>query len=186
MNNTRTDRPDDGLNRAIADLDWDIEPANDLWPQVESTIRFRAKKPQHRNYWPPMALAASVLLAVSAIIFSFTSWQRVDQMKEMQASMALFQQSHISLIEQQHNLVRAQLTAVLAQGPDHIDPQLATEITAVLKSIDSASLEIKKAIEVQPFDSSYASMLARTYQRETRLLNQLTSSDNRSNDSTSI
>lgn len=174
MTNNQQDPQDATLNRAIIDLDWEMQPEHDLWPLIGSAIRFTPQKAKRRSYWPQMAIAASVLLTTGALVFSFMSYQRSDQTQQLQAQMVVFQQGHIAVIEQQHALVRAQLTSVLAQSSEHINPQLAIEIKAVLSTIDAASLEIKSAIEMQPFSTGYASMLARTYQRENRILNQLT------------
>ena len=184
--NTENNKPevssieDQRLNRQIADLAWDLQPERDLWPEIESSIRTHKKNPQWFSNWAPMAMAASLILAVGAASLSFMSFQRADQMQEMQASMVEFQKSQVALIEQQHQLVRAQFLVMFEQGGDRLDPQFVTEIKGVLDTIDRASVEIKNAIKTQPFANDYPSMLARTYQRETNLLNQISKKQTKS------
>ena len=172
--------------RYLDQLHWDIEPARDLWPAVHSNIRFAAKPTfpagletattssvasGSRRLWVPMSMAACMMLALGAFIMSSMSFQRAQDTYELQASYIEYQQSQISLIEQQHTQVRAQFTALLGGELGPINPTTVAEVQAVLLTIDTASLELKQAIIAQPTNSNYPSMLARTYQQELKLLN---------------
>lgn len=168
----------------LDELEWDIQPDRDLWPDVHSNIRF-AGKPQRlhqpaitvaapnavRRLWMPMSMAACMLLALGAFVMSSMSFQRAQDTYELQASYIEYQKGQISLIEQQHKQVRVQFTALLNGELGPINPATVAEVQAVLLTIDNASLELKEAILAQPTNSNYSSMLARTYQEELKLLN---------------
>lgn len=175
----------------IKELEWDIQPERDLWPDIKSSIRF-AGKPEtidsssdpvasidsnvavisaKRLPWVPMSVAACLMLAFGAFLMSTLSLQKAQQTYDLQANYIEYQKSQISLIEQQHQQVRAQFTALLSGEIGNLNPSSVAEITAVLMTIDDASIELKKAILAQPMNANYSTMLARTYQQELRLLN---------------
>jgi len=171
----------------LDELNWDIEPERDLWPDVHSNIRFAGKpkvefeyeQPEAvatgpgtvRRLMMPISMAACMILALGAFIMSSMSFQRAQDTHELQASYIEFQKSQISLIERQHQHVRAQFTALLSGELGPINPTTVAEVQAVLLTIDNASLELKEAILAQPTNANYSSMLARTYQEELNLLN---------------
>lgn len=178
MNDKQAD--DKQLNQALMALDWEIEPERDLWPDISSRIRFaeRANKsstPSTKQYWAPAAIAASMLFALGALVFSSMSYTTSQQAYEMQANYIEYQKLQISLIEQQHKKVRAEFVALLSGQYGEVDPNTVAEVQAVLMTIDSASAELKQAILAQPLNSHYSTMLARTYQEELKLLNKLKS-----------
>jgi hypothetical protein len=168
----------------LDELNWDIQPDRDLWPDVHSNIRFAGKPelliksitlPAHKSavqrLWMPMSMAACMMLALGAFVMSSLSFQRAQDTYQLQASYIDYQKSQISLIEQQHAHVRAQFTTLLSGELGTINPATVAEVQAVLLTIDSASLELKEAILAQPTNANYSSMLARTYQQELKLLN---------------
>jgi hypothetical protein len=169
------------VNQALMTLDWDVQPDRDLWPDISSRIRFAAKPKTKQYNWAPAAIAACMLFAFGALVFSSLSYQRSQQTYAMQASYIDYQKSQINLIEQQHKHVRAQFVALLSGQHGSIDSQTVAEVQAVLMTIDSASVELKQAILAQPLNTNYSTMLARTYQDELRLLNKF-----KSNSGTSI
>lgn len=178
-------RDDDNI---IKELEWDIQPERDLWPDIKSNIRF-AGKPEavdsssdpvvsidnnvaaKRRPWVPMSVAACLMLAFGAFLMSTLSLQKAQQTYDLQANYIEYQKTQISLIEQQHQQVRAQFTALLSGEIGNLNPSSVAEITAVLMTIDDASIELKKAILAQPMNANYSTMLARTYQQELKLLN---------------
>lgn len=185
----KNDKKDDVLEQ----LNWDIEPDRDLWPEIQSKLdaksepasltslelqtqaqgkvvqmptRIGGQKP-----WLAVSMAACMMLALGAFIMSSMSFQRAQDTYELQASYIEYQKSQIGLIEQQHSQVRAQFTALLNGDLGTIDSATVAEIEMVLLTIDNASLELKQAILAQPTNSSYAAKLARTYKEELKLLN---------------
>jgi len=181
--NSKKHSTDDDV-KYLGELNWDIQPERDLWPDIQSDIRF-AGKPDLlvqsttlqaqtsivQRLWIPMSMAACMILALGAFVMSSMSFQRAQDTYQLQASYIDYQKSQISLIEQQHAHVRAQFTTLLSGDLGAINPATVAEVQAVLLTIDNASLELKSAILAQPTNANYASMLARTYQQELKLLN---------------
>lgn len=169
------------LNQALMSLSWDIEPGRDLWPDISSRMRFadqanaQHNTPKPRQYWAPTAIAACLICAFGALVFSSISYQRTQQTYALQATYIDYQKTQIKLIEQQHSQVRNQFVALLAGQFGEIDPITVAEVQAVLMTIDSASSELKQAILAQPMNTTYSTMLARTYQQELKLLNKFKS-----------
>ena len=100
--NDKTDNNSQKTNnetRYLDELNWDIKPERDLWPDIHSNIRFagKPKRPvefdheasltitgsrQARRLWMPMSMAACMMLALSAFIMScllYTSPSPRDQ-----------------------------------------------------------------------------------------------------------
>ena len=166
-------------NTSLPELEWDIQPERDLWPDIHSNIRFSPRETQKskRSYWVPSAIAACMMMAMGAFVMSSLSYQRAQDTYDLQASYVEYQKSQILLIESQHKQVRAQFAALLDGELGPIDPEAVAEIQMVLMSIDEASLELKQAILAQPMNAKYSTMLARTYQEELKLLNKFKKSN---------
>lgn len=167
----------------LNELDWDIPPERDLWPGIKSNIRFsgkpetfelddvEAKASSQRMTWLPISVAACLILACGAFVMSSLSLHKAQQSYDLQANYIEYQKTQIGLIEQQHQQVRAQFTALLSGEVGDLNSSSMAEISAVLMTIDDASSELKKAILAQPMNSNYSAMLARTYQKELKFLN---------------
>jgi hypothetical protein len=164
------------ITRQLADLNWEIEPERDLWPDISSRIRFadRRRPKYKKSVWMPLTLAASVAVAATALFFAGLNYQKAEDAQIYQAEMERkYHESQLALIEQQHQMVRVQLAQLVQNGDARFDEVFKMEATALMKNIDNASAEIKKALLVQPNNPDYTSMLMRTYQYEMKLLNQI-------------
>ena len=164
------------LNHKLSNLDWDIQPDRDLWGDISTKIRFADKARKKTFTWMPVAMAASVLLATGALVFSTMTYQRLQDAEQYQASLVSYQNSHIALVDQQHQMVRAQLLNYVGSDSTAADPLLISELETLMANIDLAAAEIKKALILQPNNLNYTSMLVRTYQHEVNFLNTIQSS----------
>ena len=169
------ERPDD-LGRRLTELDWDMQPKRDLWPDISSRIHFsdRKIKAKARPAWLPFAMAASVVVATVSLVFSTMSLQRSNDADKYATTLAMYQQAQIQLIDQQHQMVRVQFSQLLERERDTLSAGFITEVENLMMTVDQASAEIKKAMAAQPNDPDYASMLVRTYQQELKFLNKVT------------
>ena len=167
------------LDQHLARLQWDIPPERDLWPDTSSRIKFADRRKKITAIWQPLAVAASLVLAVGAIVFTGATYQMNVETKRLQANTVLFQQAQLALIEQQHKMVRVQFTQLLQHNRNSMNPQLVSVSEILMSTIDHAAAEIKNAMVLQPNDPNYASKLVSTYQQEVNMLNRI-SSDNRS------
>ncbi len=187
----------DKPRNTLHDLNWDIPPERDLWADIDSNIRFSGKpkrefdvaahtnvpnidagKPTRR--WAPIAIAACAVMAVMSVVMSGLSLQRANQTYELQAKMVEYQQSHIALMEQQHQTVRAQFVSFIENHAAPYDAEAANELRATLATFDKASAQLKEALIAHPTNSSYATTLAQTYQQEAELLNKIKAQATRS------
>lgn len=165
------------LEHELQNLDWDIEPSRDLWPDISSKIRFAERRASHsdskRRVLAPFAIAASTVIAAVSLTFSYMSYQMVQETNRNQQSLALYQQAQLNLIEEQHKLVRVQFISLLQNDADQLNAEFVSEAKQLMLQIDQASAEIKRAIEQQPNNPDFAAMLASTYQQEVKLLNKV-------------
>lgn len=187
MNDRFNSMTDDELNKKIAELNWEVSPQRDLWPDIYSKIRFSERTQptvpqdllasQHvpQRGWAPFAIAASAVLACVSLLFSSMSYQYAQDSKRNQQAMLLYQQAQLSLIEEQHQMVRVQFVQLLEQESDTLSPDFVNEIQMVMSNVDTAAAQIKEAIKSQPNNPDYASMLVSTYQHELKLLNRVKS-----------
>ena len=172
----KTQTPDNrDPGEKLQSLDWDIQPDRDLWPGISARIRAPERPHAYRRSWFPAAMAASLVVAVTALSFSYFSFQNVRQTNAQIAALAELQKAQIAILEQQHALVRTQFAALLEDTNGALNPVLVSEIKSALADFDRASAEIKNAIAVQPNDPRYASMLMNAYQQEVRLLKKIQS-----------
>lgn len=188
MTTDNTDQPilsasEAAFSQRMGELDWDIQPKHDLWPDISSKIRFADKRKQHtlsgdtqsKNRWMPFAVAASTIFAVVALIFSTMSYQYAQDTKKHNSILVQYQQAQLELIDQQHQMVRIQFARLLKEQSDTLNPVFVTEVNNLMMNIDQAASEIKNALVTQPNNPSYTSMLVNTYQQELKLLNKVKS-----------
>ena len=168
---------DERLSKELAELEWEVEPQRDLWPEIEARIQFsdRAKSKRRSRNWAPFAVAASVTLAVVSVMFSSFTVMNTQRIAQTQEAMMLYQQAQLDLIEEQHQMVRVQFVQILQQGGSSLNPAFVDEIQQVMSDVDSAAEQIKEAMKTQPNNPDYASMLVSTYQHELKLLNRIKS-----------
>lgn len=171
------------FSQRMGELDWDIQPQRDLWPDISSQIRFANKRKQHtpnnqvqsNKPWLPYAVAASTVFAVVSLMFSTMSYQYAQDTKKQNAILVQYQQAQLGLIDQQHKMVRVQFSRLLEEQGDSLNPAFVTEVNNLMISVDQAASEIKNALVTQPNNPNYTSMLVNTYQQELKLLNKVKS-----------
>jgi hypothetical protein len=186
MSTDNSDQPIDSVSQAefgqhMGELDWDIQPKRDLWPDISSKIRFHDKRRQHTSNsgsqtnkpWLPFAIAASTVFAVVALMFSVMSYQYAQDSKKQNAALVQYQQSQLELIDQQHRMGRVQFARLLEEHSGSLNPTFVTEVSNLMMNIDQAASEIKNALVAQPNNPSYTLMLVSTYQQELNLLNKV-------------
>jgi hypothetical protein len=184
MSTDKSDQPISSVSQPafgqhMGELDWDIQPKHDLWPNISSKIRFADKRKQHtpnsgpqtNKPWLPFAVAASTVFAVVSLMFSVMSYQSAQDSKQQNAVLVQYQQSLLELIDQQHRMVRVQFARLLEEQSGSLNPAFVTEVSNLMMNIDQAASEIKNALVTQPNNPSYTLMLVSTYQQELNLLN---------------
>lgn len=177
MNDKITPLDHQSLSVELADMQWEISPERDLWPDIEQRLSHLSpikKNPAQRG-WMPYAVAACLILTVASTFLASMAMINSQRMVQAQEAMALYHQAQLDLIEQQHQLVRVQVVKLLALENNNLNPNLVAEMKKVMVDVDLASAQIKNAIKLQPNNPEYPSMLVSTYQHELKLLNRIRS-----------
>ena len=171
--NDPTDIAEHSIIRQARILNNEIEPETDLWPAIADRIR---ELPQQEvdqprtNHWMPVALAATVLIAISALSFVGYSNYALQQ----QVHMTAFNESTIDLIEQPYLAARTSYLTTLATEEQQMSPEVREVLKKNLKIIDNATREIRLALAENPNDPFLTAALLQTRQKELELLNQVT------------
>ena len=154
----------------LGNLDWDIEPSRDLWPEISAKLKqdsnlsgatdlqstdgfeplqVRDNIRSHPS-WMPVAMAACLTIAIGSLSLSYYSMNRNSEYMELQAAVLMQHQETIRAIEAQHEEVKTNLVALLSNQNGALSPTLVAEAQAILNTTDAASEQIKRAIENSP------------------------------------
>lgn len=174
---------DDVLSQAIGE--WrDETPARDLWPGVAARLAAPVA-PTRRPValsWPQLALAASLLMAVT----SGLTWLAARQAPTPAAGPApiVAQGESAGVVEggivkanfadAQYNAAVSDLEQILYSERDRLDPRTVLVIERNLKAIDTAIQEARAALNDDPANAYLNSHLADARRRKLDLLRHAT------------
>ena len=171
--NMPTNIVEHSIARQVKQLATEIEPSSDLWPNIADKIRDLPQQEFNQpkqKAWMPMAMAASLLLAVASLGFAgYTNYS----LQQNSLIVVEGKESTVDLIEEPFMIARVSYMTALATD----EMQMSEEVRAVLKKnlkiIDDASLEIRAALIKNPNDPFLTDALLLTRQKELQLLNQV-------------
>ena len=171
--NKPTDLAEHSIVRQAKLLDKELQPKNDLWPNIANKVRDLPQQEFNQfayGRWMPFALAASMLIAVGALSFAgYTNYEL-----QQQTHTAVVEEPTVSLIEQPFMIARTSLLTKIATDEQQMSPDVRAVLKKNLKIIDDATREIHQALEDNPNDPFLTDALLLTRQKELRLLNQVT------------
>jgi hypothetical protein len=153
------DHENDALRWQLRSLRRELEPSRDLWPDIAARI---AATPQttytrrKRRAWLPMAMAASLLLALG-VFWRLAPAPAGDMLIRNEA--AAMSQQYQNAFDQ---LASAQQTSA------------HPEVTAALQDLDHSAAQIRNAIERSPDSRFLLEQLRRTYARRLALTQRAT------------
>ncbi len=174
---------DDVLSQAIGE--WrDETPARDLWPGVAARLAAPVAPPRRpvALSWPQLALAASLLMAVT----SGLTWLAARQAPTPAAGPApiVAQGESAGVVEggivkanfadAQYNAAVSDLEQILYSERDRLDPRTVLVIERNLKAIDTAIQEARAALNDDPANAYLNSHLADARRRKLDLLRHAT------------
>jgi hypothetical protein len=175
-----TNKPIDMAEHAIVRqaqmLDKEIQPEVDLWPKISQKIKNTPQESfpkKSQQSWMPMAMAASLMIAVGALGFAGYTSYSVQQ----PVGYKLAESSTISLIEQPYMVAKTGYLQSLATEENHMSPEVRAVLKKNLKIIDDATKEILSALNKNPNDPFLTQALLETRQKELNLLSQVTNHD---------
>lgn len=192
MNNDTEKNDIEKLSNALADLDWDIQPKRDLWPDIESKLENKpssdtrpdetkganvvsiSERASLKNTWMSIAIAACLVLTVCSLGFNYVAYSKLSEIQNLQvaanqAGSGLTAFRHVS----QPSLVRQQILQLVKDKRYQIDSATLVEVETALRSFDQVYSEISNEIQGQPSNSELTYMLIEMYQQEAQLLEML-------------
>jgi hypothetical protein len=172
------ERLDKRIDATLASLPRELQPENDLWPDIESRIEPRRR----RGTWAWQAAAAIALVAVSSLITanlvrrSDTTVARTYA-PDAQAQVTKAAFGPLYSLNAEYDTARQQLATDLEQRLAGMPPSARQKLQANLAELHRAAAEINAALARQPGDPLLEELLLNTYQDEIGVLasvNQLT------------
>ncbi len=168
------DLAEHSIRRQAGLLDKEIQPETELWPRIEAAIKNLPQQEvinANTNRWMPMAMAASLLLAIGSLGFAGYTSYSVNQ----NTGTFVAEESTLNLIEQPYMVARTGYLTSLVTDEQQMSPEVREVLKKNLKIIDDAAREIHKALEENPNDPFLTDALLLTRQKEMDLLNQVAS-----------
>jgi hypothetical protein len=204
--------PDDVLAQAITQLP-EMQPTRDLWPGVQARISVpealsgvgrpalsevvsmrRGGRVEGKGYvsvtWPQLALAASLLMAVTVSLTWLVARQpatapvagvvqgaRGDQVVRAESEPMGSLSGDIqkaNFADAQYDKAVADLEKILEEARDQLDPRTVMVIERNLQTIDEAIREAREALDRDPANTYLNSHLADARRRKLELLRHAT------------
>ena len=172
------ERPEERIDAALASLPRELQPARDLWPDIESRLEPRRR----RGTWAWQAAAAIALVAVSSLVTANLVRRANPPVARASAPVsqatvmpAAFGPSYS--LSAEYDKARGQLATDLEQRLAGMPPSARQKLEANLAEMHRAVAEINAALARQPGDPLLEELLLNTYQDELGVLasvNQLT------------
>jgi len=168
------------LARDVRALDMEIQPDRNLWPGIERKIEDfpESKKTGFSVSWMRFGMAASVLMAFSALVLSVTDF-RVDD----GAAALVFNQSRPGTLETmqvEYLKTRDPLVAQFTETNRDLAPDTLEELYRNIEIVAQARLDIESQVKKDPTNRRLVEQLMRIHEREIELLKQDFSQPSRS------
>jgi len=158
------------------------QPSRDLWPEIRRRLENPSAKTGARPVnqpprgWLPLALAASLLVAVSSTLTLWVvapineyDWQATGTAWQDPTILAA---RYAGAVEAEFGPARVALRARTGRDLDQIDSDTKDRILANLREIDTATQEIRSAIGRDPNAIYLVEMLVALYTQEMNILRQ--------------
>jgi hypothetical protein len=169
--NTGNDVVDMALARRIRELDDELTPERDLWVGIQRQIldypqQNRSDKTQ---VWMPYAVAASLVIAVSAMLLNVTGVPGLD-----------VQTVGVEQISTEYLQVRNPMVEEFSRVNESLDQKTMTELYRNFEILDQARKDLEKQVKDNPENRRLVEMLIKVHEQELELLKQDFSGSSRS------
>lgn len=164
------------LQQALKSLPQEMEASRELWPEIEANIKGKFTK-IYTPRWIPWAIAATLVLSVGSVSWSWRTYQQAELLVRNYTAPqvdSIEQTKHaLKSMEQEYRLARTALLSQIDFEYGEEQAAMITDVRSQLRIIDKATLNLRKAIELQPNDPNLPKLLKATYQQELAVLSQL-------------
>ena len=160
---------------SAARLPRSIRPPRDLWPDIADRLASRTTQRPDRSIpwrrWAPLAAAAVLLIAVTAVVTVRLSRREVPV-----AISAPPGQSHVAgfAADREYVLAAEDLERVLAEGRGRLAPSTVAVLERNLALIDAAIVEARAALEADPANADLRALLWGAHRQKLDLLDRAT------------
>jgi hypothetical protein len=161
---------DDALNlqlaRKIRQLDIEMEPSRDLWPAIERSILDNPQANVKKTDWMPYGIAASILIAVSALITN------VFMLNQQSIPVKVADNLAVDNLRVEYFKVKNSLKDQFIEKNSSLPTAALDDLYRNLEILEDARKEIEAQIRENPGDQRLVEMLMRVHAQEIDLLKQ--------------
>lgn len=154
------------LARLVRDMDKEKLPQRDLWLGVQRNILDHPQPTSRRdsNFWMPYAVAASLLVAVSALMLNLA---QVQTRSPFTTDTVGFDQLH-----QEYVQVRNPMVEEFNRVNHTLDEKTMTELHRNLEILEQARKELEMQVRKNPENTRLMELLMKVHEQELDLLKQ--------------
>ncbi|MCH7742315.1 MAG: hypothetical protein IIB71_06585 [Proteobacteria bacterium] len=165
-NNSVTDSQDLVLAREIRNLDAEMSPERNLWAGIERQIQdYPQKRKKAYLNWVPYGVAASLVIAVSALVLNLAQMNLVEP--------RFVSSDHsIDLMQAEYIQVRNPLVQKFSEVNRELDDQTLEDLYRNLEIMAQARQELEVQVRRNPENRRLVEMLMRIHEQELELLRQ--------------
>lgn len=165
-----TDHKDDRITdlelaRQVRGLDREIQPDRDLWIGVQRKV---LDHPQNsateRQLWMPYAVAASLLIAVSALLLNVVQLQQAEAVQGRMAG--------IDQLQDEYVMARNPMVDEFTRVNHSLDNETKTELYRNLKILAEARGRLEAEVRTNPENPRLRELLIKLHEQELALLRQ--------------
>ena len=160
--NNRQEITDFELAQLLRDLPRERQPARDLWQGIERKMldHPQPKKRDSGQTWMPYAVAASMLVAVSALVLNITQNQ-TDYMQPV---------AGIEQMQREYVQVRNPMIEEFDRINQALDEPTRTELYRNFDILAQARRDLEQRVSENPDDRRLVEMLMKVHEQELELL----------------
>lgn len=172
IDNKRNNKVDDGLSLALAreirQLDPEMTPSRDLWPAIERGMEQHVQPTKIPINWMPYSVAASLLIAVSALISNVVliNQQFAPELVQGSGNFA------VDVNQKSYLKVRNSLKDQFMETNSMLPLATLDDLNHNIDILENARIEIETQIRANPQDSRLIELLMRIHAQEIELLKQ--------------
>ena len=167
-NKTNTTQPVDiMLAREIRELDREMMPTRNLWEGIERNISEfpQSKKREWSTNWMPYGIAASFLVAFSALVLNVVNMQQ-------EISPMLSAGATINTVQEGYLQVRNPLVDRFSETNKTLAPETLDDLYKNIEIMAKARRDIEEQVRQNPDNQRLVTMLMRIHEQELQLLKQ--------------
>ncbi|MCB1644716.1 MAG: hypothetical protein KDI36_04650 [Pseudomonadales bacterium] len=155
------------LARQLRDLPRELEPTRDLWPGIERRIADhpQRKKSDWLSSWMPLGIAASLMMAASALTLSVIEFNRSEQ--RLVTTSDYLNEARVDYLK-----VRNPMVAKFTQVNSDLAPETLDVLYQNIDILAQARQQIEAQIRENPGDPQLVEMLMSIHEQELELLKQ--------------